>query len=798
MAEARRAIEPLPALSLDTTVDPSNPIFQAHSSANGVSIFIPHPRHILRNVIRSAKRTYLKMHQAFFPLPVPGVFAAIAGTVLFLLLSPTKSRTLRDSRISHFVWNLDSRINPFHSGFSNELRVAYLAFNTTAAFIFSFTAVHRMLLRGLLSYTAWMVEGRGKKSLRTVVWGFLLKYLYIRSGSKVMLAYQTSLPHFPIPSLEDTAARYMGSMEGLMNADERAVVQSELEQFLNTVGPKLQRYLQYRRLTKDNYLADWWRDFVYLRGRESIMINSNYYGTTFLENRFSNDQASRAAFYTYTLLTIGHEIQAEKISPMVINGLVPMCMDQYRYAFGTTRIPMEPQDRLVTEEWSNTRHIIIMNRGRVYKFNCFDQENRLLPLVDFYDAIRGVLEDKSPASPEEDQLGALTAWSRSRWAQIRESLLLRNNLNRRSIESIERSLFVICLDDEEPQYDHKDLSDLGKHLIAGPFGHRWFDKSFNLIFTKNAYAGMNGEHAWSDAPCFAHLFEICMAREATQQPYGQGGILKAALEPKDGKSLTVAERLRFHFNEALTAAIREAYAYAGALAADLDLCIRHHDAFGKGRIKKCKVGPDAFVQMALQLAFFRNQGVFVQTYESASARLYVRGRTETIRSCSRESCEMVHALCDGQRSLQEKAECIRRACAKHTNTTIMAMTGRGVDRHLFGLYVVAVGTGTDSPFLRRAMGRGWKLSTSQVPVAVAADEWKTVKDRDELYVFPCGGFGPVADDGYGVCYTFSGENHIFFHVSSKKSCPTTSSTKMQEEIFKAMRDLADVLNPPEQ
>jgi carnitine O-palmitoyltransferase 1 len=96
------------------------------------------------------------------------------------------------------------------------------------------------------------------------------------------------------------------------------------------------------------------------------------------------------------------------------------------------------------------------------------------------------------------------------------------------------------------------------------------------------------------------------------------------------------------------------------------------------------------------------------------------------------------------------------------------------------------------------MGRGWKLSTSQVPVAVAADEWKTVKDRDELYVFPCGGFGPVADDGYGVCYTFSGENHIFFHVSSKKSCPTTSSTKMQEEIFKAMRDLADVLNPPEQ
>lgn len=36
-----------------------------------------------------------------------------------------------------------------------------------------------------------------------------------------------------------------------------------------------------------------------------------------------------------------------------------------------------------------------------------------------------------------------------------------------------------------------------------------------------------------------------------------------------------------------------------------------------------------------------------------------------------------------------------------------------------------------------------------------------------------GGFGPVADDGYGVSYIVAGENLIFFHVSSKKNCPLT-------------------------
>ncbi|KAF6018439.1 hypothetical protein EB796_023244 [Bugula neritina] len=36
-----------------------------------------------------------------------------------------------------------------------------------------------------------------------------------------------------------------------------------------------------------------------------------------------------------------------------------------------------------------------------------------------------------------------------------------------------------------------------------------------------------------------------------------------------------------------------------------------------------------------------------------------------------------------------------------------------------------------------------------------------------------GGFGPVSDDGYGVSYIVAGENTLFFHISSKISCPTT-------------------------
>ena len=44
---------------------------------------------------------------------------------------------------------------------------------------------------------------------------------------------------------------------------------------------------------------------------------------------------------------------------------------------------------------------------------------------------------------------------------------------------------------------------------------------------------------------------------------------------------------------------------ARSLAESVDLYLTMHDAFGKGFIKKCKTSPDAFIQLALQLAYYR-------------------------------------------------------------------------------------------------------------------------------------------------------------------------------------------------
>lgn len=144
---------------------------------------------------------------------------------------------------------------------------------------------------------------------------------------------------------------------------------------------------------------------------------------------------------------------------------------------------------------------------------------------------------------------------------------------------------------------------------------------------------------------------------------------------------------------------------------------------------------------------------------------------------------------------------LRVACKRHQRGYQDAMCGKGIDRHLFCLYVVSKYLEVDSPFLNEVLSEPWRLSTSQTPhgqtskmdlkkypnCISAGGIFNYLKksiliNKHSLIIiiyFSClGGFGPVADDGYGVSYIIAGEGLIFFHVSSKKSSSLTVNLKI--------------------
>lgn len=793
MAEARMAVEPH-TLGLRTgfEVDTSIKEIQAHVSAAGFVLYIPHPRFLIRNLMRRLMHGYSAISLAFLPVPLPAVITIVAATAAIVARSPSSS-WLRSGALADHVWKLDSML-PFTNRLSTKLRVTYLAISTSTIILGGFTYSQRLFLRQLLSYHGWLYE-RSTKSLKTKIWGMMLKNMFTLRFYHATLSFDGALPTLPLPTISETVPRYLETVKPLLPADEYLTMVEHANSFLKKEGPTLQWYLRLKWLLSPNYISDWWLKYVYLRGRESICINSNWYGIMYGDYFPTNSQIARAAVCTYNLVRAKLLLDNGTLEPQLLGGTVPLCMQQYKYIFSTTRVPGREVDSLVTYDSTESSYVVVLSKGRFYKLPVFSPKStKQLSPLQLQSAYRGILDSTEVADPHEALLPALTSANRTTWASVREQYFLRHPKNRQALEIVERAMFVVCLDDETGPTTY---SDEGRRYLMGNGHNRWSDKSFCFVVLENAKAGVHAEHSWGDAPTLAHIVEWISCSDEKREFYDRDGNVaptKADEEKLSSGKWTAYEAEQFRFSTKdpqLQQHIEDAHAHYLKEIKDLDLAIGRYDKYGKGKCKAGKCSPDAWLQMSLQLAYFRDRGRFDQTYESSMVRLFKAGRTETIRTVSNESCAWVRAMEDPAASNATRLELLATAAERHQKYSHDAMTGKGVDRHLFALYVVSIGKSIDSPFLQAALKSKWKLSTSQVPTR-QMDKKHHHPDESKFHT-PNGGFGPVADDGYGISYSIFGEGIFYFNISSKVAFSGTDSARMLNNVFRALDDMGSLV-----
>ncbi|XP_017274476.1 carnitine O-palmitoyltransferase 1, liver isoform isoform X2 [Kryptolebias marmoratus] len=642
--------------------------------------------------------------------------------------------------------------------------------------------IMRNVLKSLLSWHGWMQTRHGSLPFSTRLWLLLVK---IFSGRKPMLySFQNSLPRLPVPSVKDTCMRYLESVRPLMDDGQFERMTALSKDFEKNLGPRLQWYLKLKSWWASNYVSDWWEEYIYLRGRGPIMVNSNYYAMDFLYVFPTSVQAARAGNAVHAIMLYRRKLDRAQIKPLMLLHTIPMCSAQYERMFNTTRVPGVETDTI--QHVNESKHIAVYHRGRFFKVWMFYDGRLLLPR-EIEQQMERILADKSEPFPGEEKLAALTAGDRTPWAKARDTHFCRGK-NKQSLDAIEKAAFVVTLDDTEQRYDLtnkvKSLDSYAKSLLHGKCYDRWFDKSINLIIYKNGTMGLNAEHSWADAPIVGHLWEHVLSMDPVKLGYAEDGHCRGKPHP----NLPGPQRLQWDISDECQEVIESSLTVARNLANDVDCHIIPFHDFGKGLIKKCRTSPDAFIQIALQLAHYRDKGKFCLTYEASMTRLFREGRTETVRSCTVEACDFVRAMLRNE----PREECLRLlkiAAEKHQNMYRLAMTGQGIDRHLFCLYVVSKYLGEDSAFLKEVLSEPWRLSTSQTPLQQV--ELFDLLRHPEL-VSSGGGFGPVADDGYGVSYIILGDDLINFHISSKYSSPETDSHRFGANIRQAMLDILNL------
>ena len=210
--------------------------------------------------------------------------------------------------------------------------------------------------------------------------------------------------------------------------------------------------------------------------------------------------------------------------------------------------------------------------------------------------------------------------------------------------------------------------------------------------------------------------------------------------------------------------------------------------YGGNYIKTSKMSPDAYVQVAFQLTYYKMYGRNDATYESASTRSFLHGRTETVRSVTSAVADLCHAVTTqplfaphARTTLPRPIALLRSALDAHVNYMRQAKAGTGVDRHLLGLRLICLEAGIDLPtlFTDAAFSKSsrWRLSTSHC-------------GSTSLQLF---GFGPVVPDGYGLGYMIKNDS-ISVCVTSNSAHPQGSSSLFARVLESTLLQMSSIID----
>lgn len=609
---------------------------------------------------------------------------------------------------------------------------------------------------------------------------------------------EDTLPRVPLPSLEESCERFLAWCAPLLSADELAATEAEVAAYLRPGGPgrALQAALEEYDATQGvhSWLDTFW-PYRYLGRRDRIALNANFFflfqdaeGTTPTQPPWhlpSPPQVERAAALITSALDYKHRLDRELLPPVIQRG-APQTMEQNKFLFSTTRIPGAEQDTVrapYTEQWpgpSDARHIVVFFRGGMFKLDVLRADGTPYGPDDLRAGLHAVLKSDDPAGADAP-VGHLTTMARAEWAAARASLRALHPGNADALDDIETALFCVCLEDFAPA----DTQEACDELLHGDRGNRWFDKAVSFIVFTDGRAGINVEHCGLDGTTILSFVDDLLSTPsetgtAEEHPHRSG-----APSPST-PVLPAVEPITFRLDDTLRAQVHSAAEAFARYGADTATRTVSFDDFGANTAKSLGVSPDAFVQLAYQLAHQRAKGHLGATYESIATRQWRRGRTEAMRVVTPEIVDFVATMEDPATDPDTRRTALHTAARAHVTRAKECQAGDAPEQHLWELELIQRRRGpelgiTEQPALYRTPGwltmRDDYLSTSSAPSA-------------HIQYF---GFGSTSSRCIGVAYVLLPER---FNIYLSTPRPVADQMhRFADHLREAVNELRALLAP---
>ncbi|XP_064614133.1 peroxisomal carnitine O-octanoyltransferase-like [Liolophura sinensis] len=601
-------------------------------------------------------------------------------------------------------------------------------------------------------------------------------FLYTSEEEKTF-QYQDSLPSLPLPSLDQTLRKYLDSVRPHVTDEEYRQTEFVVQQFGSGVGRDLHAKLAEKAKCERNWLEKWWDQMAYLDFRYPCapLVNFSGPGPEMLHYWPAKEgsQCERAGLLMYYAMKYWEHLRKERLRVDKARDGRVFCMNQYQRPFSTCKIPGIKRDQLkfyfqTESQGDSPTHLVVLCRGQIFSFELVDNSGEILTAPEIQRQFERI-KKKCEASPPGPGVGALTGDMRTTWAKMRNHLIALHPDNWRLLETIQKAVMVIVLEDVSP----KDETEISQHGMAGDSTNRWFDKATSVVVFNNGLLASNCDHAPFEAMVMiSNTFYVDLCVKYYKGKWHGSTTLRSLPDP---------DELVFVIDDVITDAISKAKLLNRSFADNLEVFNSTFTDFGKSLLKSVKVHPDTCVQMALQLAYYRMYKKPAPTYETGTTRKFWHGRTETVRACTPETLRWTQSMADNS-SWQTRLYLFNQAVDKHNRLMAEAQENNGCDRHLLGLYAMSQEEGiplpalyTDPSYNKSGGGGNFTLSTSFVG-----------------YTTVHGGVAPMCENGYGTFYRIQ-DDSITMLVTAWKTDDSTSAVKFTKAIHQSLRDIRELV-----
>ncbi|KZM73059.1 choline/carnitine O-acyltransferase [Nocardia terpenica] len=595
-------------------------------------------------------------------------------------------------------------------------------------------------------------------------------------------AFDDRLPRVPLPTLEDSCARFLRWSAPLLTEDEFAETERAVADLLRPDGPARILHADLERFDAQPGVGSWLDEFWparYLGRRDRIALNANFFflfrDDTPLARSTPAQQVERAAAIVTAAVNYKLLLDAEAVPPVTQRGQ-HLSMVQNKSLFSETRIPGDPQDTVrmpYSAEWpgpSRARHIVVFFRGNIFRMDVLGPDGAPYGPGDLADGLRAVLKAGARRAPTNSAVGHLTTLARAEWAGVRAALRT-EPANVAALDAIETALFCVCLEDFAP----RDVQQACDQLLHGDSGNRWFDKAVSFVVFGNGSAGINVEHCGLDGTTILSFVDALL-----EAPVGEHAERSGAR----AQGLPEIEPVEFVLDDARHAEIASAAASFAQFAADNATAVVSFESFGADRAKALGISPDAFAQLSYQLAHRRSKGLTGATYESIATRQLRNGRTEAMRVVTPQILDFVAAMDDPAADADARRAALRAAAQAHVTRAKQCQRGEAPEQHLWELQLIQrrrgerLGATAPMPFYDSP---GWRitrddyLSTSSAPSA-------------NIQYF---GFGCTSPKCIGVAYVLLPDRWNIYLATPKSVA--SQMYEFADQLRAAVRELEELL-----